>query len=126
MFSSVLPDITECGPHELLPIMPPSVQRLCVAGSGAYVRACSSAASRSTSHTTPGSTSASRRTGSTSSTRLTYFEVSITTATLTLWPHIDVPPPRARIGASNSRHAATAATMSSTLQGTTTPMGTCR
>jgi hypothetical protein len=27
-FSSVLPAMTECGPQELLAIMPPSVQRL--------------------------------------------------------------------------------------------------
>ena len=32
MLSSVLPDITECTPHELLPIMPPSVHHRCVAG----------------------------------------------------------------------------------------------
>jgi hypothetical protein len=38
MFSTVFPAITECGPHELLPIIPPIVQRECVAGSGAKVR----------------------------------------------------------------------------------------
>ena len=36
--STVLPPISACTPHELLPIMPPSVHRLCVAGSGAKVR----------------------------------------------------------------------------------------
>ena len=126
MFSTVLPAITECGPHELLPIMPPSVQRVCVAGSGANVRPCASAASRSASHTTPGSTRAVRATGSTASTRSRYFEQSMTTATLTLWPHIEVPPPRGRIGAPCARQSATAATMSSTLRGSTTPIGTCR
>ena len=44
MLSTVVPAITECGPQELLPIMPPSVQRECVAGSGAKVRPCASAA----------------------------------------------------------------------------------
>ena len=38
MLSTVLPPISAWTPHELLPIMPPSVQRLCVAGSGANVR----------------------------------------------------------------------------------------
>ena len=47
MLSTVLPAISAWTPHELLPIMPPSVQRLCVAGSGAKVRWCTSAASRS-------------------------------------------------------------------------------
>ena len=36
----------ECTPQELLPIMPPRVQRSCVAGSGAKVRWCFSAAAR--------------------------------------------------------------------------------
>ena len=35
--STVLPASSECVPQELLPIMPPSVQRLCVDGSGPNV-----------------------------------------------------------------------------------------
>lgn len=38
LVSTVLPQATECVPHELLPIMPPSVQRLWVEGSGPKVR----------------------------------------------------------------------------------------
>ena len=38
MLSSVLPAMTEWTPQELLPIMPPRVQRSWVAGSGAKVR----------------------------------------------------------------------------------------
>ena len=38
MLSTVLPAITEWTPHALLPIIPPSVQWLCVDGSGANVR----------------------------------------------------------------------------------------
>ena len=34
MLSTVLPDMIECTPQELLPIMPPKVQWLWVAGSG--------------------------------------------------------------------------------------------
>jgi hypothetical protein len=118
--------MTECGPQELLPIMPPSVQRLCVAGSGAKVRPCRSAAARNTSQTTPGSTSAIDVSGSTESTRFMYFEVSSTTATFTPCPFCDVPPPRISTGARYRRHTATAATMSSALFGSTTPIGTCR
>ena len=43
VFSSTLPAICACMPQELLPIMPPSVLRLCVAGSGPKVRCRSSA-----------------------------------------------------------------------------------
>src|ERR1700691_5459689 len=64
MLSSVLPAMTECTPQELLPIMPPRVQRSWVAGSGAKVRWCFSAAARRVSSTTPGCTRAMRREGS--------------------------------------------------------------
>ena len=66
MLSAVTPAMIECVPHELLPIIPPSVQRLCVAGSGPKVSSCSSAASRSRSSTSPGCTRANRRSGSSS------------------------------------------------------------
>src|ERR1700722_14932693 len=60
MLSTVLPPMSACTPQELLPIMPPSVQRLCVAGSGAKVSSCFSASMRSASRTMPGSTRAGR------------------------------------------------------------------
>ncbi len=63
MLASVLPDITECTPHELLPIMPPSVHHRCVAGSGPNVRPTRSASSRRRSSTTPGCTRACRLRG---------------------------------------------------------------
>ena len=56
--STVLPLMTECTPQESLPIMPPSVQRLWVTGSGPKVRSRRSAAARSVSRTTPGCTRA--------------------------------------------------------------------
>ena len=126
MLSTVVPAITECGPQELLPIMPPSVQRECVAGSGAKVSPCASAASRSASHTTPGSTRAIRSRGSTASTLSRYFEQSITTATLTVWPLSEVAPPRASTGTLLAEQRRRVSTMSSTLRGSTTPIGTCR
>ena len=82
--STVLPPITVCAPQELLPILPPSVQHRWVAGSGAKVRPCFFAASRSWSLIKPGSTLASVC-GPGSSARISrfmYFEKSITTATL--------------------------------------------
>ena len=124
--SSVFPAMIECTPQELLPIMPPSVQQPCVAGSGPNVRPWPSAAARSASRTTPGSTRAVRASGSISTMRARYFEQSSTTATLQHWPARLVPPPRGRIGASCARQTSTAATTSSTSRGTTTPMGTWR
>ena len=99
MLSTVLPPISACTPHELLPIMPPSVQRLCVAGSGANVSWCSSAASRTRSSTMPGCTRATPLPGSSSTMRFMYFEKSMMTATLQHWPARLVPAPRGRIGA---------------------------
>jgi hypothetical protein len=124
--STVVPPITECGPHELLPIMPPSVLWLWVAGSGAKVRPWRAAAARSSSSTTPGSTRAMRRTGSISRMRSRYFEKSITTATLQHCPHRLVPAPRDSSGAPWRRQMATVRITSSMLRGITTPIGTCR
>src|SRR5919198_1191528 len=97
--SAVTPARIECTPQELLPIMPPSVQRECVAGSGPNVRSCSSAASRSRSSTSPGCTRAKRRSWSSSTIALRYFEKSISTAALTVWPASPVPQPRATTSA---------------------------
>ena len=74
----------------------------------------------------PGCTRASLRCGSISTMRFRYFEKSMTTATLAIWPARLVPPPRERIGASCSRQAAIVASTSSTDFGITTPIGTCR
>ena len=50
----------------------------------------------------------------------------MTTATLHDCPARLVPPPRDTTGAPCSRHTAMAATASSTVRGTTTPIGTWR
>ena len=97
MFSAVLPLISECAPHELLPIMPPNVQWSCVEGSGPYVRPWTFAAFRTMSQITPGSTRARLSFGN-SSKCCRYFDQSITTATLQLWPARLVPPPRLSTG----------------------------
>src|SRR5438128_112788 len=96
--------MTECTPQELLPIIPPSVQWVWVAGSGPNTRLCARAAACSVSSTVPGCTRASRVSASISSTRFMYFEVSMTTATLQHCPARLVPPPRASTGALYARH----------------------
>ncbi len=124
--SDVLPQRTECEPHALLPIIPPSVQRLCVDGSGPNVRPCGAAAARSRSSTRPGWTTALRRAGSSSTSALTCRDVSMTTPPPTALPATLVPPPRGVNGTPYSRQAATTATMSSVSAGQTTPSGTRR
>ncbi len=124
--STVLPQATECEPHALLPIIPPSVQRLCVDGSGPNVRPCGRAASRSLSSTTPGCTRAVRASGSMDSIRFRCLVKSSTTARLTAWPAIEVPAPRGSTGTSCAEHTETAASTSSASTGVTTPIGTRR
>src|SRR5919197_6386325 len=126
MLSAVTPAMIECVPQELFPIMPPSVQRECVAGSGPKVSLCSSAASRSWSQITPGSTRARRSSGSRETISFRYFEKSIRTALLTVWPARPVPQPRPKTGAPCSRQTATISTTSSSVRGMTTPVGTWR
>jgi hypothetical protein len=126
MLSAVTPAMIECTPHELLPIMPPNVHRLWVAGSGPKVSSCSSAASRSWSQITPGCTRARRPSGSSHSIRFRYLVKSTSTALLTDWPASPVPQPRPKSGAPCSRQTATVASTSSAVRGMTTPIGTCR
>ena len=74
----------------------------------------------------PGSTTQVRASGSTETNRLQYFAQSIITAVLVHCPARLVPPPRDTIGAPCSQQTAIAATASSIVRGTTTPIGTCR
>ncbi|MCI0686591.1 MAG: hypothetical protein L0Y54_05055 [Sporichthyaceae bacterium] len=119
----MVPQATECAPQALLPIIPPIVHRVLVAGSGPKVRPCSPAARLSWSSTTPGCTLAVRAAGSRSRIRFRYLDVSITRPVPVAWPATLVPAPRTTIGTSNSRPAAIAAIMSSVLRGSTTPSG---
>ena len=98
MLSTVFPASNEWVPQELFPIMPPSVQRLCVDGSGPKVSCRASARLLSESRTTPGSTRANRRSGSISRIRFMYFVKSSTTATLQHWPARLVPAPLGSTG----------------------------
>ena len=68
--SAVRPYATARGPHALLPIIPPSVARACVEGSGPNRRPCGAAAFCRLAITTPGSTRAVRASGSMSRIRL--------------------------------------------------------
>ena len=127
MLSTTLPVRWAVAPQELLPIMPPSVQFICVAGSGPKRRPYGLRCSLfSTSSTIPGSTVQVRASASIAGTRWQYLVQSMTTAVLVHWPARLVPPPRDSSGAPCSRQTATAATAASTVRGSTTPMGTWR
>src|SRR5437763_3026175 len=126
VLSTTLPVRCAVAPHELLPIIPPSVQLGCVEGSGPYRRPVGASRRFSSSSTIPGSTTHRRRSTSTETTWWQYFVQSITTAALVHWPARLVPPPRESTGAPCSRHTATLSTAASPVRGTTTPIGTCR
>ncbi|CAM5581591.1 hypothetical protein SALBM311S_10734 [Streptomyces alboniger] len=124
--SAVVPHATECDPHELLPIIPPSVQRLCVDGSGPKRRPCGAAASWRRSRTRPGCTTAVPASGSRDTRRFMCRVKSSTTPVPVACPAIDVPPPRGTTGTPWSRHTARTAATSSASRGATTPSGTRR
>ena len=123
--SAVVPHATECAPHALLAIMPPSVARLAEDGSAPNASWCGLAAASRWVSTTPGSTSAVRAVVSMSRILLTWRDASITTPPIAL-PAIEVPPPRITTGAPAAAVSATAAARSSTSLGTTTRSGTTR
>ena len=50
-------------------------------------------------------------------------EQSITTASLTVWPACEVPPPRGVTGTPSARQSAMARSASAIVRGTTTPTG---
>ena len=121
----MVPQATECAPHALFAIMPPSVARLADDGSAPNVSPCRRAAASSSVSTRPGSTTAVRATGSRSTIRFTCREASITTPPIAL-PAIDVPAPRSVTGAPAAAVRVTAAARSSASAGTTTRSGTAR
>src|SRR5215472_4231627 len=126
MLSTTFPVRCAVAPHELLPIIPPSVQFMCVDGFGPKLRPVVDSWSLSTSSTMPGSTTQVRAALSTDNSRWQYLDQSSTTAVLVHCPARLVPPPRDRTGAPCARHTATASAAASTVCGTTTPIGTCR
>ena len=76
--SLVLPKASECEPQALLPIIPPSVARAQVDGSGPKRRPCGAAACCSVPKMRPGSIRAVRASGSSSTMRFTERERSMT------------------------------------------------
>ncbi len=80
--STVLPYACAEAPHELLPIMPPSAQWLCVDGFGPNCSLWSASWRLSSSSTSPGSTTQVRASGSTETRAWQYLLQSITTAVL--------------------------------------------
>ncbi|MDH6609171.1 hypothetical protein M2164_004806 [Streptomyces sp. SAI-208] len=124
--SAVVPHATECDPQELFPIIPPSVHRPCVEGSGPNRSPCGAAASWSRSRTSPGCTTAVRLAGSRDSSLFMCRVKSSTTPVPVACPAMEVPPPRATTGTPCERQTSSAAATSSASAGATTPSGTRR
>ena len=110
-------------PQELLPAMPPMVQRDCVDGSTGKNSPCGFRLALSCDSTVPGSTVTVLVLVSRASVLRRYFVQSRTIARLTVWPHWLVPPPRGSTGTPASRAIASTAWTSAVLRGTTTPIG---
>ena len=110
-------------PQELLPAMPPMVQRALVLGSTGKNSPCGPSSRLRWLSTSPGSTSAVRACASTCRTRRKYLVQSSTSARLTVCPHWLVPPPRGSTETPCSRAMAMVACTSATVRGTTTPTG---
>lgn len=121
-----MPQATEWEPQELLPIIPPSVQRLWVDGSGPNRSPCGAAACCNRSRTSPGWTTAVRASESIPTSRFMCRVKSSTTPVPVACPAMDVPPPRATTGTPRSRHTSSTAATSSASLGATTPSGTLR
>ena len=109
-----------------MPIIPPSVARVHVEGSGPKRRPCGAPARCSVAITVPGCTRAVRATGSRSSTAPRWREVSSTMPGPTALPAIEVPAPRAVSGVPVARATSTTASTSSTCRGITTTWGGTR
>ncbi len=119
----VLPYTTEWEPQELLPIAPPTLERLAVAGSGVKYSPVLRSSWLSCSSTMPGCTRAHRSSVLTSSTLFMYLDMSMTMARPTVCPARLVPPPLGSTGTPCLYASSTAAITSSRLRGSTTPSG---
>ena len=103
--------------------MPPSVACADVLTSTGNQSPCGRSAAFNVSSTSPGSTVAVIISRSTATMRWRCLLWSITSAAPTVWPHCELPAPRARTGTASSRQIARAARTSSMLRGTSTPTG---
>ncbi len=126
MLSALRPYPSARGPQALFPIMPPTVQRFEVDGSGPYRQPCGLTSFCSMACTTPGSMTAVPASMSTESTLFRYREVSITSPGPTALPAQEVPAPRPVIGNSTARPARTSSISSSVVRGVATTSGTTR
>ena len=124
--SDVRPYPRARAPQALFPIMPPSVARLCVEGSGPKRSPKGTAARCRSACTTPGSTVAVFASGSMSMTRLRWRLTSRTTPGPTALPAKEVPAPRIVNGIPRVRQTSSVARISSTCCGRTTASGGTR
>jgi hypothetical protein len=109
-----------------LPIIPPSVARFWVDGSGPNRSPWGRAAACSELITTPGSTTAVRASGSISPMAVRCVDVSTTIPGPIALPATDVPPPRSVSGVPVVRATSATARRSSVSRGKTTTCGTTR
>ena len=126
VFSAVVPHRTERDPQALLPIIPPTVQRLCVDGSGPTRSPWTAAARLRSSRTVPGSTVAVRASGSSARTPARCRERSTTSPDPIALPAMLVPAPRIVSGTPASAASATTSARSSRSRGATTAAGSTR
>ena len=110
-------------PQELLPAMPPMVAREAVEMSTGNHRPCGLSWRLRSSSTMPGSTVQRARLTSRSRMRVRYFEQSTTSASPTVCPACEVPPPRASTLTPSARAMPIARSASSIVRGATTPTG---
>ncbi len=126
MFCAVVPQRTEWEPHASFPIIPPTVHRSCVDGSGPTRRPWRAAATFTSSSTVPGRTVAVIPTGSKSRIPAMWRETSRTRPVPIALPAMLVPAPRIVTGTPDSAAIARAAAMSSASTGATTAVGRTR
>ena len=123
----VNPYLRQCAPPEFSATLPPIVHTCWLLGSGAKYNPCGAAAAVMSRLVTPGSTTARRSTGSTSSTRFNRATLMTTpSATGSAPPERPVPAPRATNGTPCSAHTRTAAATCAASRGSSTSSGTTR
>ncbi len=103
--------------------MPPIVACAEVLTSTGNQTPCGRSQAFSASSTMPGSTVTVIASRSKATTPFRCLLWSMTSAAPTVWPHCELPPPRASSGTPSSRHTSTAARTSPCERGTSTPTG---
>ena len=122
--SRVTPYFAQRSPPALVATLPPMVEILKLAGSGAYISPCTAAAALRSALMTPGSTTAVSSSGLRSRMRFIRSRLSTTQPSLACAPpETPVPAPRATSGTPRAAQARTVAWTSATDSARTTACG---